>query len=512
MWKKMLALLTVFCLLAGCGAGSQVAQQAAEQNAAASAADSTPEASTAPAESALEEAPTALEGAPEDPAELGKWLLEQTKTYYAVDYDMDTSVLITVAGEESTVNLSTRQKQIEHEDGSLTVQQEEQLLGTITKTWFDDGMVYFSDASGNYKAPLDLEAFMAQFLGSAEETLDLGTDSFDGLTAEQTDSGYTVTYQGIAPELISTVFGMVENLLGDIGLSDNPPDLSMEGAIFFDPDGYMLRHEIHMTMTADLLGETLTEEIDAVQVINNINEKVSIAVPADDETFMEMSDINIPTVFYTGYDTTLAQDAITYQDTMALTITDGSATDTYIQQDDISYRMDFSGLSVVWNSNTSCNGETIDWLTDTYACGEGTLEDSAGVEPYTYDDESFSLDIVDFVLYYTDSFDYGSNFLMETEGSLTKLTYDVAPEYVETVLDGFSESLATGVSFADASSIVSSGTMTAWFDSATGLMVSQRFQGTSDLTLETGVITVSLEDSGDITALGSDVVLTGNGY
>ncbi len=508
MYKKFFVCFMAFHLLisilSGCGTtGKQIVQQATTSTAFESSAS-------------MESTDASSSTAPDDPEALGRWLwqLNETKEAetFAVDYDLDMSIDIALDEEVTTEKMTTRVKQITREDGTITFQSEQQYLNSVTSIWYDDGMIYLSDPYGDYKAPMDLNAFRESYINDNNSNiLKLDSDSFGTLIGEKTDTGYVLTYGDVALEAWMAFSGLVESTVSDLGIPGSCEDFTLEGSMVLDQDGYQVRHDMHITFAFDILGMRLTETLDLTQTVNNRNENVSISIPADDSVFSEMSDISIPSVFANGYSASLAQEAMAYQDTMALHVSDESINHTYIQQDDISYLLDDQGLTVSWYTIVSQDGTTVQWSSDSYHGGQGTIIDSTGETPYTYDDDSFGQDIANFITIYTDSFDYGYNYTLDADGDYTKLTYDLEPEYVEMVLDSYTEYYETGISLADASSITSHGTMTVWFDFS-GLMVSQSLQCTSDLTLETGPITVSLEDNGKITAFGEDVSFPDDNY
>lgn len=528
MRKIHISLFAVLCFLlslcSGCQGttGDQIAQQAASHSSESAIVSSSaveeqgtaaaPSPDVAAAESAVE---TSAAEAPEDPQELGRWLWDLNQTasaeIFALDEDISMTVHILADTEDTTSSMDSRVKQIQNEDGSLTYQSESHVDNTVTTTWYDDGTIYLSDPYGNYKAPIDEASFTETYLDDTISNLNsLGVDYFGTLTGEKTDTGYLLTYGNVSLDAWMIYSDLIGSTFSSLGVDASCEDFSLSGTMTLDQDGNLLRHDFDLSITLDVLETQFTEELQVSQVVNSRNENVSISIPSADDSFVYMSDISIPTIFSDGYNTTLAQDALTFQDTMALTVSDGNSSHVYLQQDDISYMYDSNYiLSAVWDSNLSQDGETIRWSSDTYSNGEGVYSDDTGDAPYTYDDTSFAEDIFNYVTIYTDSFSYGNNYVLEADGDRTKLTYNLDPYYVEMLLDEYTSTYDTGILFSDASSISSSGTMTVWFDMY-GLMESQSLQCTSELTMETGVFTVTLEDNGEVVALGSDVILPGS--
>lgn len=526
MRMRILALTAALCLLLS-ACGGEAAGRSAETEASVSAAEESVSASEAPAvesenpteepaedpESSLE---TEAQAAPEDPVELGRWLWalneEKDQENYAVDYDMDMTIRVELDGESTTEKVSTRIRQIEHEDGTVTYQSEEQYMNAVTKTWYDDGMVYLSDPYGDYKAPMDLDTFRETYINDgSSDLLELTADDFGTLTGEATGSGYVLTYGDVALDAWMTFSGMFDDALE--GLDGGCESFSLNGTVTLDKDGNMLRHDMQMSVSFDIMGMTLVEDLTMVQSVNGYNESVSISAPADDDVFVDMSDIEIPSVFADGFNGTLAQDALHYQDTMTLSVSDPSQgiTDVYTQQDDIVYSFESDGLHVVWDTSLLDGGQVVSWSNDSYAAGVGAITDETGEAPYTYDDDSFGSDIAGFITLYTDSFDAGNHYQLAQDGDQMVLTYDIDSDYVRGLLSGYLEGYGTGVDYDEAEAKECRGTMSIWFDMS-GLMVSQLLDVSAELTYETGVLSVSLTDQGDVLAMGSDVALTGAGY
>lgn len=518
MKRRIIALAAALCLLLGaCG---QTTSEAAETGQSVPVEDSAPAAPESPAPESpapvsAEEPAASADAAPEDPAELGKWLWalseQRDAEIFAQDYDMDMSITVDLDGEGSTEKVSGRVRQIERDDGSVLYQSEEQYQNTVTKTWYGDGVVYLSDTYGNFKAPMDADSFREGYLDNGNsDLLALSPEDFETLTGEKTGSGYTVTYSGAALDTwmaFSGLFGDVMDTLGEDNFTCE--SFTLDGTVTLDETGATRHHEMHLQASFTVLGMTLTEQIDMTMDSNSFNEDVTVTLPADDGSFRDVSDIEIPTMFVTGINGTLSQQALTYQDTMTLDISDlaQGLSDQYIQQDDLTYFFDLDGLNVEWRTTATLNGELLDQTTDSYSGGVGTISGTDGDSEYSYDDDSFGTDIASFITLYTVSFDFGDQFVLEPDGSNMKLTYDLSSEYVESLLMGYLDNFSTGVDLSEASEQTYSGTMTLWFDAA-GLMVSQRLDAAAELTYQSGTITVSLTDQGDVTALGPNVEIT----
>lgn len=131
------------------------------------------------------------------PEELGQWAWAQMEAYdeasYAVDYDMDMAITVDIDGESTTQKASGRVKEIDSDtDGDISYQSM-QMNGAVTETWYGGGYVYLSDSDGKYKAPISDEDDLEE-QNSADDLLELDASSFDTLTAEQIEKGYTVTF------------------------------------------------------------------------------------------------------------------------------------------------------------------------------------------------------------------------------------------------------------------------------------------------------------------------------
>lgn len=514
MRRKIVALIGVLCLmLSACGGEQQ--RSASSDTASVPAVGSSTEAAEAAVESVKSSLETGAE-APQDPVELGRWLWslneEKNQENYAVDYDVEMSLALDMDGESTTEKVSGRVRQIENQDGTVIYQSEEQYLNAVTTTWYADGMVYLSEPYGDYKAPMDLDAFREQVISDgSSDLMELSVDDFGTLTGEITDSGYVLTYGDVALEAWMAFSEMLDGMLE--GVDGGCEQFELSGTVTLDRDGNMLRHEMKMEVSFDVLGVMLTEHVDMTQSVNSYNESVTISVPVHDDAFVDMSDIQIPSLFADGFNGTLAQNALHYEDTMTLSISDpaGGIADTYVQQDTIAYFLAGDGLHVVWDTSTLMDGEVVNWSNDSYVAGSGTFTDNTGESQYTYDDGSFGEDIAAFVTLYADSFDAGNHYQLTQEGSQRVLTFDIDEDYISSLLSGNLSSFGTGVDYDEATEANCRGTMTVWFDGS-GLMVSQLLDVTAELTYETGVISVAMTDRGDVLAMGDDVTVSGAGY
>ena len=517
MTRRLTALAAALCLLL-CACGGNPQSSAAEPDSPAPAEDTPVSEVQEPAEVppvSAEEPAANAEEAPEDPAELGQWLWalseQRDAEIYAEDYDMDMSMIVDLDGESTTEKVSGRVRQIEREDGTVLYQSEEQYQNTVTTTWYGDGVVYLSDTYGNFKAPMDVDSFREEYLSNGNsDLLELSPGDFEVLTGEKTDTGYTVTYGGVALDAwmaFSDLFGEITALLGEDNFSCE--SFTLDGTVTLDETGATRRHEMHLQASFSVAGMTLTEQIDMTMVSNAVNEDVTVTLPADDSSFRDVSDIEIPTVFVDGFNSTLAQDALSYRDTMTMDVSDPAQglSDQYIQQDDLTYFFDSVGLNVAWTTTVTRNGEVLSQSKDSYSGGSGTISDDTGDSEYTYDDDSFGTDIASFITYYTDSFDSGNQFVLEPDSTGATLTYDLSGEYVEMLFASYLSSFDTGVDPSEASEQLYSGTMTVCFDQL-GLMVSQRLDASAELTYQSGTISVTLQDQGDVTAQGLDVVIS----
>lgn len=494
MKTKMLALCAALCLLlSACGGGETAQSSQAE-----------PESTKAePMESAVESSREEAAEAPGDPEALGAWLWElnedQAERHFALDFDMDMNIKIMIGEETTSQKLKSRIRQIRREDDTIAYQIEEQYLDSQMELWYDDGTVYLSDDYGDYKAPMELEAFQEQYASDgSSDLMELDSSNFGTLTGEKTETGYVLTYGDVDMKAWMAFSGLMDGMLDVVDGSCQ--DFTLSGTITMDAQGDMIRHEMNMNVTLEIMGLTMTEELEMLQSVNSVDEKVSIVVPEDDEDFRDVGDIAIPRTFCDGFNSTLAQDSLDYQSTWTLELTDQteSPATVYGQEDNISYSFDDTGLRVVWTTTATVDGEAVGWTEDSYAGGEGVIKDPDGEEPYVYDDENFSQDIAGFLTVYVDSFDSGSGYAQTPEGDLA---YDLDAEYAESLLDSYLTDMETGVNISEALEKFVQGGMEVRFN-ADGAMVSQELVITAELTYEVGTISVTFRDFGEVLQMG----------
>lgn len=448
---------------------------------------------------------------PMDPEELGDWLLEKMyerqEEHFAYDMDMDMTFQLMLEGEDmEEIKSSSRSRSIRREDGTTAYQMEMESEGSRTSLWHDDGMLYLDSDYGSYKVEMDPEEFQQEYLGGvAGKVLSnpavnkqmmrwIGT-----IRGQETEDGYILTYGDLSPECWNLISGMLGGMLAEI--DGNLRDLTMDGTITLDRQGNILGQELVETVEMDSMGMTARVEVVMRMDVNCYDEQVTIKAPKDDEDFREMSDVEIPQVFANGYGQTLWQDELRYQDTLTLRVADevNGLEDVYIQSDEIRSTVDLGGLNVEWDTGHMKNDQVIGWSQDIYSGGQGTVTDESGEQEYSYDDESFASDIAEFMTLYTDSFEEGNDYQMEEDGTRRRLTYTFSEDYAAYLLRNFLESYGTGVDYREAMEADCRGSMTIWFDE-TGAMVEQKLEASAELTFETGVISVTVEDHGTVLA------------
>ena len=333
-------------------------------------------------------------------------------------------------------------------------------------------------------------------------------DVYEHLEGRETESGYVLEYEGITPEAWQDYAklsdGILGNILEDAELSGENAafgfeDLEISGEYAMNKDGELQRQRIEYQFEMSLLGMTVTAEETVEVKVNGFDDNVHISVPEDDESFRSMSDIHIPEMFINGFNSTLAREDLHYQDTLTLWLSDAEQglEDVYIQQDDLEYTMDLGGLTARWDTGYLKNDLVTSWSSDSYSGGEGVITDQDGEREYTYDDDSFLSDMIDFMTLYTDSFDSGRDYRLEEDGSQRLLTYTLDGDYAAMLMDTFLEGYETGVLYTDALEEDCRGTMSVWFDE-TGAMAAQKLELAGELTYEAGVISVTLEDHGTV--------------
>jgi hypothetical protein len=507
MRKKWAALAVALCmLLSGCGGTG--------------AASSAPESAPAPAEASVqneasatetdtpkaEDSQAAAETGSMTPEELGQWAWAQMEAYdeasYAVDYDMDMAITVDIDGESTTQKASGRVKEIDSDtDGNISYQSM-QMNGAVTETWYGGGYVYLSDSDGKYKAPISDEDDLEE-QNSADDLLELDAGSFGTLTAEQTDTGYTVTFGD--PSLDTWM--AFSDMLSGVDEGVNCTAFTLDGTVEMDENGALRKLDMELSVQFDLLGMTLSETATISQTINCYDGDVTIHVPEDDADFREVSDINLPTAFINGFNTLLSQYGVSYQSQLNIDITDGTDGEAFVETNLINYVYDEdNGLSMTWDITQTLNGETIGETNDSYANGEGVQVIDGEENSYTYDDTSTMTDIQNTVAFYSDCFAYGSDYQLEQDGDYQKLTMTLDSEYVEAVAAAYLDALDAELDMDEASEIVSEGTISFWYD-LSGMLVMQLYQGTSTMTYTGAELTISVTDNGAVLAVNDGVTV-----
>ena len=201
---------------------------------------------------------------------------------------------------------------------------------------------------------------------------------------------------------------------------------------------------------------------------------------------------------------------MSYQDELTIGISDGTNTDTYVEDNVVNYVYDEdNGLSATWETDQTLNGEAIGQTIDAYAGGEGTQVIDGEESSYTYDDASMLSDIQIYLTMYADSFTYGSDYQLEQDGDYQKLSMTLDSEYVEYLVSTYLSALETDISFDEASDIASEGTISFWFD-LNGMLVMQQLDTSCTLSSTDAEYTITVSATGAVMAV-NDAVTVGAG-
>ena len=511
MRKKWTALAVVLCLLlSGCGGAGAASSVPAESTTPAAASEQA-EVSTTETNAAVAADSQATANAGDmTPEELAQWAWAQMEAHdeesYAVDYDIDMTVSVELDGESTTQKISGRVKEIDSEtDGDMTYESM-QMNGAVTETWIGGGYVYLADADGKYKAPVSDDDDEQEDQNGAEDLLEIDVSKFGTMTAEATGKGYAVTFGD--PDLDTWMeFSDLLSAAGD-GVTCN--SFTLDGTVEMDETGALSKLDMELSAELDIMGTTMKETVSLSQTINNYDDGVSINLPEDDADFREVSDITLPTAFINGFNTLLSQYGVSYQDELTVDISDGTNTDTYVEDNVINYLYDEdSGLSASQEIAQSLNGVLIGQTSDSYAGGEGTQVVDGEESSYTYDDASMLSDIQIYLTMYADSFTYGSDYQLEQDGDYQKLSMTLDSEYVEYLVSTYLSALETDISFDEASDIASEGTISFWFD-LNGMLVMQQLDTSCTLSSTDAEYTITVSATGAVMAV-NDAVTVGAG-
>lgn len=504
MRKKWTALAVVLCLLlSGCGGAGAASSAPAESTTPAAASEQAEVSATETNAAEAADSQATANAGDMTPEELAQWAWAQMEAHdeesYAVDYDIDMTVSVELDGESTTQKLSGRVKEIDSEtDGDMTYESM-QMNGAVTETWIGGGYVYLADADGKYKAPVSDDDDEQEDQNGAEDLLEIDVSKFGTMTAEATGKGYAVTFGD--PDLDTWMeFSDLLSAAGD-GVTCN--SFTLDGTVEMDETGALSKLDMELSAELDIMGTTMKENVSLSQTINNYDDGVSINLPEDDADFREVSDITLPTAFINGFNTLLSQYGVSYQAELTVDISDGTNTDTYVEDNVINYLYDEdSGLSASQEIAQSLNGALIGQISDTYAGGEGTQVVDGEESSYTYDDATMLSDLQTVIAYYSDCFSYGSDYQLEQDGSFQKLTMTLDSEYVEAVVRGYLNTFDDSIDIDEASKVSSEGTISFWF-TLNGMLVMQQFDGSCTLSYTGADLTVTVNDQG--------VVLSANG-
>ena len=278
--KRMALALTLCLLLSGCGGGGtasklEVSSTKTQMEISAVVLDDVETAE--PAEDSQVE-PKLDDMTPE---ELGQWLWAQMEAHnaatYAVDYELNMQVKVTVGEESVRDALHTRAKRITHGDDT-EVYIDASSGDSYSEAWYGGGYVYQWSNYGKFKAPITQEEMEAQNRDGAEDLLKLNADSFGTLTGEPKGNGYVLTFGDVSLDTwvdFSDMFSSVDENVSCTGFL-------LDGTVELKPDGSIQQLKMDMSVQMNLYGTTVSEELHLSQVAWGYDDQVSIHVPVDD--------------------------------------------------------------------------------------------------------------------------------------------------------------------------------------------------------------------------------------
>ena len=511
MGRKWMALALTLCLLlSGCGGGTASKSEASSaeqqtQTAAEISAVVLDDVETAePAEDSLAE-PELDDMTPE---ELGQWLWAQMEAHnaatYAVDYELNMQVKVTVGEESVRDALHTRVKKIT--DGDDTAVYIDASSGdSYSEAWYGGGYVYQWSNYGKFKAPITEEEMEAQNQDGAEDLLKLDADSFGTFTAEPEGNDYVLTFGGVSLDTWVAFSDMFSSVDGNVACTG----FLLDGTVEVKPDGSIQQLKMDMSVQMDLYGTTVSEELHLSQVAWGYDDQVSIHVPVDDASYQEISDISLPKEFENGFVLLASQYAMGFQEGRHVEIYDGRYRE-YDLQEIFHYILGGeNGLAADCDVTETWNGETMSRFTEQYANGQGTQQSPEGEATFETDDNTYLSSLYPDLLSYSDVFPYGSNYEQEEDGNYQKISFDVDSEYVENVIGYYVTALAEELGVENADEVKSYGTMEVWFD-ATDMVARRVFHGAAEYHVDGSVITASVNDEGTVLAV-NDAVTVGAG-
>ena len=511
MGRKWMALALTLCLLlSGCGGGTSKPEAASSEQ----------QTQTESEISAVvlddeETAEPAADSQPEPelddmtPEELGQWLWAQMEAHnaatYAVDYELNMQVKVTVGEESVRDALHTRVKKIT--DGDDTAVYIDASSGdSYSEAWYGGGYVYQWSNYGKFKAPITEEEMEAQDQDGAEDLLKLDADSFGTFTAEPEGNDYVLTFGDVSLDTWVAFSDMLS--AGDENV--NCTGFLLSGTVKMKPDGSIQKLKMDLSVQMDLYGTTISQEIQLTQETWGYDDQVSIHVPEDDASYRELSDISLPKEFENGFTLLASQYAMGFQEGRHVEIYDGRYGE-YDLQETFHYILGGeNGLAADCDVTETWNGETMSRFTEQYANGQGTQQSPEGEATFETDDNTYLSSLYSELLSYSDVFPYGSNYEQEEDGNYQKISFDVDSEYVENVIGYYVTALvAEELGVENADEVKSYGTMEVWFD-ATGMVARRVFHGAVEYHVDGTIITASVNDEGTVLAV-NDAVTVGAG-
>lgn len=471
---------------------------------------------TSVAESTAETDSAHSEEASETPQELAKRVWDMVEevgnSYTASDYDVFMSTEMDLDGSYSYAESNMRIKEIKTDTGSIiycSVKGD----GTNSEIWYADETYYQSSSFGNFKFPMTAEELATQTeTATASDTiLMLDLSNFGTCFASQQGEKYAVTFRD---PTLDTWMAFADMFTSN-GLENSEcTAFEMDGYLQCDLEGNMDRLEADMTITLNIDGTPMTMVVYTTQFLNGYNDRVSIDVPYEDESFMAMNDPMIPDLLFSGVPMATSVSALDYMNTSTFTFSDNLSMEEVIREDRLVFRLDEQGLEADLDTLVTYNydmlfergSEVSYWRTDAYRFGEGTVSDPDGTQTYTCTADEFLSSTLGLVYDNLETYEYGSNFRLMEDGDRMKVVYALSEDYAREVIRQQMENYVPDYPMEDAHSVVPSGVMTYWFDE-NGIMVEQELFCRAETHFEDQLFTVMYKNAGLVLATNDDVAV-----
>ncbi len=298
--------------------------------------------------------------------------------------------------------------------------------------YYNDGFIFENGIYGTYKAQMSAEDFSEYISSYVPGIGGVSPDNFSEIGYEKTSDGCKVTATGADEQVLQ----LISTAISSLGVPVLPEECTVKIEMEITEDGQYRAIKTSYTGETQYQGENAVITVEMEKNFKSINGEVQIELPENLDSYIEVSDIDIPKIFTYAY-MYYASSADHNANVNFILDLESNAGDMSCSYDiDISSGRDDNGkLKASMETELASLGETYSF-SETYENGQYTLKNISGEETSEELDYEDMLDyIYTFLGWYSDSLPYIKNLSMTQEDGNYVITYAYTEDYTDADID-----------------------------------------------------------------------------